>query len=253
MFEDSLFSSQPQPATSRKRWTTVASIGIQCAIAGAIIAVPMLNPETLHTAVTPPSAVFFMHREPPPPPKPVPVRLAESVTNSVSTTPQPMVERIHSALPSRPAAAAADDGPAPLIAMNSGMGNGSAITALTGTGTGTGVGVSVSAAPGGEAGRPGTPPRISSGVSKGMLITEIKPVYPTIARAARVQGTIMLSAVIDKTGRITGLQVVSGPEMLRGAALDAVRGARYRPFLLNGEPTEVLTTISVNFRMDGQA
>jgi protein TonB len=96
-----------------------------------------------------------------------------------------------------------------------------------------------------------TPLNVSSGVSKGMLLAPIQPVYPRIAIAAGIQGTVTVTAVIDKRGRITGLQVLSGPEMLRTAAVDAIRDARYRPFLLNGEPTDVITTIAVNFRMGG--
>jgi protein TonB len=80
-----------------------------------------------------------------------------------------------------------------------------------------------------------------------MLIAPIQPVYPRIAVAAGIQGTVVMEAVISKAGRIESLRVVSGPPMLQSAALDAVRAARYRPYLLNGEPTEVQTTISVNF------
>jgi protein TonB len=58
-----------------------------------------------------------------------------------------------------------------------------------------------------------------------------------------------MEAVISKTGRIESLRAVSGPQMLRSAALDAVKGARYQPYKLNGEPTEVQTTITVNFRL----
>jgi protein TonB len=84
-----------------------------------------------------------------------------------------------------------------------------------------------------------------------MLLAPIRPVYPAIARAARVDGTVVVEAVISRAGRIESLRVVSGPEMLRGAAMDAIREARYRPYRLNGEPTEVETTITVNFRMGG--
>lgn len=92
--------------------------------------------------------------------------------------------------------------------------------------------------------------RISDGVSSGMLLSPIRPVYPPIAIASHTHGTVVVTATIDKSGRIVGAQAISGPPMLRGAAVDAVRMARYRPYLLNGEPTEVDTTISVNFRMD---
>jgi protein TonB len=84
-----------------------------------------------------------------------------------------------------------------------------------------------------------------------MLITPIRPIYPAIARAAHVSGSIVVEAVISKAGTIESLHAISGPEMLRAAALDAIRPARYKPFLLNGIPTEVQTTITVNFTMGG--
>ena len=77
------------------------------------------------------------------------------------------------------------------------------------------------------------------------------PTYPPIARAAHVSGTVVLHAIISKTGTIKNLQVISGPEMLRASAVDAVRTWRYKPYILNGEPTEVDTTVSVNFNMGG--
>ena len=84
-----------------------------------------------------------------------------------------------------------------------------------------------------------------------MLISPIRPVYPAIARAAHVEGTVVVEAIISRAGTIESLHVVSGPVMLQNAALEAIREARYRPYLLNGEPTEVQTTITVNFRMGG--
>jgi protein TonB len=88
-------------------------------------------------------------------------------------------------------------------------------------------------------------------VSEGLLLAPIRPVYPAIARAARVEGTVVVEAVISRVGRIESLRVVSGPEMLRRAALDAIQEARYRPYRLNGEAVDVETTITVNFRMGG--
>ncbi|MGA2572011.1 MAG: energy transducer TonB [Terracidiphilus sp.] len=80
-----------------------------------------------------------------------------------------------------------------------------------------------------------------------MLLQRIDPVYPPIARAARISGTVVLDAVISKTGSVESLHVVSGHPMLVQAALDAVRQWRYRPFLLNGMPVEVQTTVTVTF------
>jgi protein TonB len=92
---------------------------------------------------------------------------------------------------------------------------------------------------------------ISGGVAAGNLIQKTQPVYPPIAKAARVQGTVVLQATISKTGTIEGLRVVSGPAMLQQAAQDAVRSWRYRPYLLDGDPVEVETTVTVIFTLGG--
>lgn len=88
-----------------------------------------------------------------------------------------------------------------------------------------------------------------SRIDEGMLLTRIEPVYPPLAKIARVEGTVVLAAMIGADGRIENLRVVSGPPMLMGAALDAVRQWRYRPTMLNGRPVEVETTISVRFTL----
>jgi protein TonB len=92
---------------------------------------------------------------------------------------------------------------------------------------------------------------LSSGVTAGNLIAPIRPEYPAIAKAAHVEGTVVVDAIISRTGTIESIRVLSGPPMLQRAAEDAVRQARYRPFLLNGQPTEVQTTITINFRLGG--
>jgi protein TonB len=92
---------------------------------------------------------------------------------------------------------------------------------------------------------------ISAGVAVGMLLQKTTPVYPPIAKAARVSGTVVLQATISKTGLIENLRVISGPAMLQQAALDAVKTWRYRPYLLNNEPVEVETTVNVIFTLGG--
>ena len=82
-------------------------------------------------------------------------------------------------------------------------------------------------------------------------LQKTQPIYPPIAKAAHMQGTVTLHAIISKTGTIEKLEAISGPEMLKGAALDAVKSWRYKPYLLNGEPTEVDTTVIVNFNLNG--
>ena len=91
--------------------------------------------------------------------------------------------------------------------------------------------------------------RVSQGVTKGMLVSKVEPRYPIIAVGARVQGIVILSAIISKNGQIDNLTVVSGHPMLVQAAIDAVKQWRYRPFLLNGEPVEVETTVTVTFQL----
>lgn len=92
---------------------------------------------------------------------------------------------------------------------------------------------------------------ISAGVAVGLLLQKMEPVYPPIARAARVTGTVVLQATISKTGSVESLQVVSGPPILQGAAIDAVKTWLYRPFLLEGKPVEVETTVDVVFTLGG--
>lgn len=92
---------------------------------------------------------------------------------------------------------------------------------------------------------------ISSGVATGMLLSPIRPIYPPIAKAARQSGTVVIQATISKTGTIENARVVSGNAMLQQAAMDAVRSARYKPYLLNGEPVEVETTINIIFNLGG--
>ena len=92
---------------------------------------------------------------------------------------------------------------------------------------------------------------VSRGVSEGLLIHKITPVYPNLAKQARIQGQVLLQATIGEDGAIQNLQVISGHPMLVGAAIDAVKRWRYKPYLLNNEPVDVETQITVNFTLGG--
>lgn len=94
-------------------------------------------------------------------------------------------------------------------------------------------------------------PVIVSHWAEGNLIFRVQPAYPTLAKQARIQGTVELRAIISRTGTIENLTVLSGHPMLVKAALDAVRQWRYRPYLLNGDPVEVETSVTVNFVLSG--
>jgi protein TonB len=91
--------------------------------------------------------------------------------------------------------------------------------------------------------------RVSGLVVEGLLIHKVLPEYPAISRAAGIQGTVVLQATISRTGTIENLRVINGPVMLQQAAIKAVQSWRYRPYLLNGDPVEVETTVNVIFRM----
>lgn len=242
MFEENLVESRLTHASATQRWTMFGSITLQSAIVVTLIALPLLHPERLVSHVETP-LVFT----PPPPRPPQPIVHQQAVSSAPSATPSiPVTMRplIHTLLPS---ANPTTDTP-PIIASGtvpfSAMGNG--LPDALGTSTDSGTGVNVAPA------RPtASRVRVSEGVSAGLLLAPIRPIYPAIAKAARVSGTVVVEAIISKTGIIESLHVVSGPEMLRRAAIDAISAARYQPYRLNGEPTEVQTTITVNFTLGG--
>ena len=99
--------------------------------------------------------------------------------------------------------------------------------------------------------RPALPPVRVSHMSEGDLIHKVLPTYPPLARSARIQGQVVLQAVISKQGVVENLRMVAGHPMLVPAAIEAVRQWRYRPYILNNEPVEVETQITVNFSLGG--
>jgi periplasmic protein TonB len=90
-----------------------------------------------------------------------------------------------------------------------------------------------------------------SHMSEGDLLRKVQPAYPALARSAHIQGQVVLSAIISKEGGIENLRMLTGHPMLVHAALEAVSQWRYRPYILNGEPVEVETQITVNFSLSG--
>jgi periplasmic protein TonB len=238
VFEDSLVESQISHISSTKRWTALASITVQCAVAAVLAILPLLHPQQLASRIE--SLPVFL---PPPPKPPVPVEHVQPAASSSANTAIPIATRY--LLPSLhpTAGATADEAPATTLA-GPGMTDGLPAALSTGTASST---TRISVAPA----KPQTKPlRVSDGVSAGMLLEPIRPIYPAIAKAARIQGTVVVAAVISRAGTIESLRVLSGPAMLQSAALDAIRAAHYRPYRLNGEPTEVETRITVNFRID---
>ena len=86
-------------------------------------------------------------------------------------------------------------------------------------------------------------------IMQGQILTKVTPKYPEDAKKARIQGVVTLKAVISKDGTVDRLSVLSGPASLQQSSLDAVRQWTYKPFLLNGQPVEIETTINVHYSL----
>jgi periplasmic protein TonB len=233
MFEDSLVESRLSHLSSSKRWTAIASIGLQSAAAASLILFPLLSPEAPSFRV-------------PTVPVLLPIPMKPPVPTVVRTQAPP------SAVPwAREEVAARASIPGPALVKPANSSDEAPAMNVVRFGDGWKDNVSaIAAGPRIVRLLRAEPVRLSS-LNPGMLISPIRPVYPAIARSAGVQGTVVVEAVISPTGAIESIQAISGPQLLRRAAVDAIREARYRPYLLNGQPTAVETTIIVNFRMGG--
>jgi len=242
MFEESLLESSNLLRT-RNRWSVVAALALQATVATMAVVIPLLHPNVLPLrlpafAPLPPVPITRT-----PPPKPVRVEASTASTApSAPTAPPTQAARLDTQIRNIDPTGFSNEEPA--------VGTGINMTGSTGNDP---LASMVSAAPSSPhvtiAAKPG-PVKISDGVTAGILLAPIRPVYPPIAVAARREGVVIIHAIISKTGTIESANVVSGPMMLQGAAIDAIRTAHYRPYLLNGQPTEVDTTFSVVFRLN---
>lgn len=238
MFEDSLVESRGRIRTQSK-WFAIGSFVAEAILLLLFIVVPLFHPEAL-----PRQSLERLLIAPPASHAPAVVQARRTATVSSARQPLPSLQEQLQAPRSIPVMTATivDSGPP-----------GSSIGEIGGaTGNGIPGGMDLGSPPPPMVVRPPAPKRplaISSGVATGQLLSPIRPVYPAIAKQARIQGTVMLEATISRQGSIENLQVIEGPPMLRQAAIDAVALARYRPFLLNGEPVEVQTTIRVIFSL----
>ncbi len=236
MFEDSTFESTGRIHTRSRGWM-VATFLLNGSVLFGLILIPLIYPEALPRC----QALAFLLTAPAPPPAPQPP--PKQIQHPFNGRPE--MQGTHLFLPPMiPTAIGHFDGPeqaaSDSLNWDSGPGTPDA---------GTGVFVIRSMTPVVRAETKG-PVRISSGVMEGSLLAKFMPVYPAIAKAAGVHGTVMLQATISKNGTIENVRAVSGPLMLQQAAMDAVKTWRYRPYLLNSEPVEVETTVNVVFAME---
>jgi protein TonB len=246
MLDHSIFSGSmietSRAQRSRRGWTTLTSFGLQAVVMGLLLLLPLWRTVTLpsvaHTVSTP---ISIGQRSP----NPVPVS-GSAHTVSMPVSP----DAVRFVAPGRipPTISTTDDGysTTPIGRVGSDP-SGIGIGAPNGFPLPTTGNWSVPAPPPPPAAN--VHPFRSSKMLEGSLIHRVQPVYPPLARTARIQGEVVLFAVISKSGSIDNLRVLSGHPMLAPAAVEAVRQWRYRPYVLNGEPIEVETQITVKFTL----
>ena len=245
MFADSMLETS-WAQRSRRSWTTLTSIGLQALLVGLLLLLPLIRPVALPFLRPLPTPV--MMSVPPGPPagsaQRTPPRTGNSnLENGRIITPPSIPTHIRVFRENEDVLPPQVTATGPFVFGSSGS----------------------SGAPNGVLNSPGNPsnplpipqptvpshPLRVSQMSLGDLIRKVQPVYPPLARSARIQGDVILTAVISKEGAIENLRVLSGHPMLAPAALEAVRQWRYRPYLLNREPVEVETQITVRFSLSG--
>lgn len=242
IFADSLLENSWARRT-RRSWTTITSFGLQALIVALLLLVPLLRTVGLPTVrtVSTPISAGRAHVQPLPA---APHNPAIAITTM--TIPGRLMQP--SRIPSVVTRGGDESSPQPL----GGVGDG-----IEGMGAlGSGEGIANVLAGGNSAVMPAPPPASThifrtSSMLQGSLIHSVQPVYPALAKTARIQGAVVLSATIAKDGSMEGLHVLSGPPMLVTAAVEAVRQWRYRPYILNDEAIEVETQITVNFTLAG--
>jgi protein TonB len=248
MLADSLLDFGQQK--KRHAFATTTSFVFNCVAVGIMLIMPLVFTDTLPKA----QLLTFLVAPPPPPPPPPPAaeqvqKIVHQIQTDVLNTGQ---LRTPTRIPQKVQMIREEDAPPPMAATGGVVGG--VPGGIPGGQLGGVIGGIVSATSNLSAVpkfQPVVPQRvrISQGVTRGLLIHRVEPSYPPLARAARVQGDVVLTAVISVTGEIENLQLVSGHPMLVPAAISAVKLWRYKPYLLNGQPVEVETTITVIFSL----
>jgi protein TonB len=245
MFDDLVISSA-QPKRTNSVWTVALSTIIQFGIVIVMILIPLIYTEALPKQML---TTFLVAPAPPPPPPPPPAAVQRIV--------KPVARLIHNGqmmaptvIPKRVEMIKEEELPPDI-------GNVGVVGGVPGGIAGGSAGGVLGGIIGGAGSGPPPPPkpkaplRIGGNVMAASLIRKVDPIYPPIAKTAHISGTVVLHAIIGKDGSVQDLQYVSGPPLLMKSALDAIRQWRYKPTMLNGEPVEVDTTISVVFSLGG--
>lgn len=238
MFADSLLESAPH-SQHRSAWTKLASVLVQSLALLVMLAIPLLQVERLQI-IPPLPSIRMTNVQPPPAVQSEPVRSYSAAPTIEREFVQP--NRIPSTIPrihDEAQPPAAEFGNSPCI------GNcGSAIPVTNILSLGSPMPIVSQPHP------PARPPRVSQ-MQLGDLIHKVIPEYPIAAKQLRIQGAVVLQALVGKDGRVEHVQLISGPPLLVQPAMHAVEQWEYRPYLLNHEPMEVQTQVTVNFVLNG--
>lgn len=246
MFDDLVISSA-NPKKTNKPWTVALSVAIQSGIVIFMILIPLIYTEALPKQML---TTFLVAPAPPPPPPP-PAAAVTRIVKPVARLIQQGKMMAPTVIPKKVNLIKEEEMPPDVGAVGvvggvpGGVPGGSASGVLGGI-------------IGGVGGGPPPPPkatpsriRVGGQVQQAKMLRMVQPIYPAIAKTAHQSGTVILHAIISKDGNVEQLEYVSGPTLLMGAAMAAVKQWRYQPTTLNGEPVEVDTTISVVFTLGG--
>ncbi len=248
-----------QTGRTKTTWTVVVATLIQVCLLGILIVIPMIYFDVLPAA----TLQSFLVAPPPPPPPPPPAA-APAPVKVVKVIPRQFDAgklMAPKAIPQKIAEIKEEELPPPSAGVGGVVGGvpGGVAGGTPGGVLGGIIGSVPSAAP-----PPPPPPKkeepkvqqvqrikIGGQVQQANLIKQVKPIYPQLAKQARISGVVHLSAIISKDGTIQELKALPGAHpLLVPAAIEAVRQWVYKPTLLNGEPVEVVTTIDVNFTLN---
>ncbi len=246
MFDDLVESSVVRKKTN-KGWSVILSGIVQAGIVVIFVLIPLIYTEALPKQLL---TTFLVAPAPPPPPPP-PAAAVQRIVKPVARLIQSGKMMAPTVIPKKVEMIKEEEMPPDVGAVGvvggvpGGIAGGSAGGVLGGIIGGSGGGMPPPPKPTQQR------VRIGGNVQAAKMIRQIQPAYPQIAKTAHVQGTVILHAIISKDGTVQELQYISGPALLMRSAMDAVRQWKYQPTLLNGEPVEVDTTISVVFTLSG--
>ena len=242
---------------TNRGWTVIVSFLAQIFMIGIAVLIPMIYFDALPKGQL---TSFLVAPPPPPPPPPPPAAAPVKVIKVIPRQFDAGRLTAPKVIPKNIAEIKEDELPAPTAGVQGVVGG--VPGGVPGGTPGGVIGGIIGSVPSAAPPPPPPPPpppkkeepkvsriRVGGNVQQALLIKQPRPIYPPLAKQARIQGVVRLNAIIGKDGTIQNLTVATGHPLLVPAALEAVKQWVYKPTLLNGEPVEVVTQIDVNFTL----